>query len=73
MKEKKYIVDRIEGNKVVLEDDNKGIILIDISLFNENPKDGDVILTYNNIFKIDNKATIERKNKIDALMKGVWE
>ena len=42
MKDKKFIVDRIENKSVVLEDEKKDIILIEINLFNKKPKDGDV-------------------------------
>ncbi|MEN8076810.1 DUF3006 domain-containing protein [Clostridioides difficile] len=73
MKKKKFIVDRIENNSVVLEDEKQDIILIDINLFNTKPKEGDVVVMCNNSFKVDEEATKERKNKINTLMKGMWE
>ncbi|WP_297712809.1 DUF3006 domain-containing protein [Clostridium sp.] len=73
MKDKKFIVDRIENKSVVLEDEKKDIILIDINLFNKQPKDGDVVVMCNNSFYVDEKSTKDKKNKINNLMKGMWE
>ena len=73
MGKKKFIVDRIEGNSIVLEDEKQGIILIDINLFNKQPKDGDVVVMCNNSFYVDEKSTKDKKNKINSLMKGMWE
>ena len=47
MSNKKFIVDRIENKSVVLEDEKKDIILIDINLFDKQPKDGDVVIMHN--------------------------
>ena len=66
-------MDRIENKSVVLEDDKKDIILIDIDLFHKKHKDGDVVVMLNNSFYVDEDATKERKNKINSLMKGMWE
>ena len=38
MSNKKFIVDRIENKSVVLEDEKQDIILIDINLFDKQPK-----------------------------------
>lgn len=73
MNKKKFIVDRIENNSVVLEDEKQDIILIDINLFDKEPKEGDVVVRFNNSFKVDEEATNERKNKINTLMKGMWK
>ena len=73
MSSKKFIVDRIENKSVVLEDDKKDIILIDINLFDKQPKDGDVVVMCNNSFYVDEDATKDKKNKINSLMKGMWE
>ena len=73
MSYKKFIVDRIENNSVVLEDEKQDIILIDINLFNKVPKDGDVIIKCNNSFYVDEDNTKERRNKINSLTKGMWE
>ena len=73
MSSKKFIVDRIENKSVVLEDEKQDIILIDINLFDKQPKDGDVVIMHNNSFYVDENATKERKYKINSLMKGMWE
>ena len=73
MGKKKFIVDRIDGNSIVLEDEKQGIILIDINLFDKQPKDGDVVVMCNNSFYVDEGATKDKKNKINSLMKGMWE
>ena len=74
MGKKKFIVDRIEGNSIVLEDEKQGIILIDINLFDTKPSEGDVVVEIDdNSFKVNEDATKERKSNITALMKGMWE
>ena len=73
MSSKKFIVARIENKSVVLEDEKQDINLIDINLFDKQPKDGDVVIMHNNSFYVDENATKERKNKINSLMKGMWE
>lgn len=73
MKYEKFIVNRIENNFVVLEDYKREIILIDINLFNKKPKDGDIVIKYNNLFYVDYNYTREREEKINSLMKGMWE
>ena len=74
MEKMKFIVDRIEGNSIVLEDEKQGIILIDINLFDTKPSEGDVVVEIDdNSFKVNEDATKERKSNINALMKGMWE
>lgn len=72
MKKKKFIVDRIENNSVVLEDEKRDIILIDINLFDTKPKEGDVVMC-DNLFKVDEETTKKRRSEINTLMKGMWE
>ena len=65
MGKKKFIVDRIEGNSIVLEDEKQGIILIDINLFDTKPSEGDVVVEIDdNSFKVNEDATKERKSKV---------
>ena len=72
MEEKKFIVDRIEENSVVLEDEKQGIILIDINLFDTKPSEGDVVVKIDdNSFKVNEEATKKRKSNISTLMKGM--
>ena len=73
MKDNQFIVDRIEGRSVVLQNYKADIIIIDISNINETPKDGDVLTKIDkNKYIIDREETIERRNKIEKLMKGMW-
>lgn len=73
MKDNQFVVDRIEGRSVVLQSRNEEIIIIDISNINEDPKDGDILTKIDkNKYVIDREETIERKNKIKELMKGMW-
>ena len=74
MKDRRFIVDRIENKSVVLEDEKRDIILIDINLFDTKPSEGDVVVEIDdNSFKVNEDATKERKSNINALMKGMWE
>ena len=67
-----YTVDRIENNKVVLEDENKNMIIQDKILFPEDIKDGDIVYKDGSIYKIDkdktNKKRNEIRNKFDSLI-----
>lgn len=71
--QKKYIVDRIESHKVVLEDENGEIIVIDVNKVEQLPSEGDILINDNNIFKIDIEATNKRREYIREKMKGMWE
>lgn len=72
MKKEAFIVDRIEGDIIVIEDFNEQILHIDKNQVDKLPKEGDVLTKENGIYTIDNEATAERKNKIRDLMKGMW-
>ena len=74
MNSKEFIVDRIEGNSIVIEDLNENVIILEKNLVEGNPKEGDVLIKLeDNKYIVDINATIDRKNKIQALMKGMWE
>lgn len=73
MNDKKFIVDRIENKSVVLEDEKRDIILIDINLLDKKPKDGDIVIMCNNSFYVDENYTKDKKNKTNSLMKGMWK
>ena len=68
MGKKKFIVDRIEGKSIVLEDEKQGIILIDINLFDTKPSEGDVVVEIDdNSFKVNEDATKERKSNLEII------
>ena len=73
MKNNMFIIDRLENNSVVLEDDCGDILTIDKSLIEGEIKEGNIVIKESGLFNVDIKATIDRKNKINALMKGMWE
>lgn len=73
MDEKGYIVDRIEGNYVILEGKEGNIFNVRKSDIMGDVKEGDILYIKNNIYYIDEKATKLRKGEVDNLMKGLWE
>ena len=72
MNENNFIVDRIEGDKIVLENNNEEIIVIDKQEINTLPKEGDILVKIDKKYIIDSEATEKRKNKIRDMMKGLW-
>lgn len=73
MKEKEYIVDRIEGNYVILEGKEGNLFNVEKSDIIGNAKEGDLLYKKDKIYFIDVEATKRRKEEIDNLMKGLWE
>lgn len=67
-----FVVDRIEGNTIVLESYNGEIIVIEKEKVNKLPNDGDVLIKDNDFFYIDEDETIKRKEKIKNITKGIW-
>ena len=57
----------------ICNEDNIELLIIAGDLFHKQPRDGDVVIMCNNSFYVDEDATKERKNKINSLMKGMWE
>lgn len=68
-----YIVDRIEGNKVILESFYNNMITVDKKYIVDKIKDGDVLIKKENLFYYDNDATIKRKKVIGNITKDMWE
>ena len=69
----KYIIDRIEGKYAVLEKENGDMCKILIEniegLFNE----GDILVKEGQCFKVDEEFTKARKDKINNIMKDMWQ
>ena len=61
------IVERIENSILVLELSDGSMIKISKSLL-PDAKEGDVV-----VFAVDNKKTIERKEKINERMNKIWK
>ncbi len=68
-----YIVDRIEGSIIVIEDQDGNIINLNKNQVNGPIKEGDCLKKENEKFFLDTEKTKERKIKIENLMKGMWE
>lgn len=73
MEGKKYIVDRMEGDYVILEGEQGNLFNVKKSNMIANVKEGDILYKKDNIYFIDDEATKRRKEEIDNLMKGLWE
>jgi len=72
MGENEFIVDRIEGNIVVVENNNS-IIQINRIYINGEVKEGDVLVKSNEVYEVDYNKTNLRKEKINAMIKGLWK
>lgn len=68
-----YIVDRIEGDYIVLEDNNSNIININKNNFTEDINEGDVLIKINDKYVLDKNKTNNRKDNISKILKNLWE
>ena len=66
----KGIVDRLEGDKVVVEIQD-GTLSFDIELFPSNVKEGDVVEYLDNRFIINELETKERKTYINNMFESL--
>ena len=74
MKESHFIVDRIEGRSLVLQNRNAEIIIIDKTNVEDEVSEGDILVKITkNRYIVKREETDRRKTKIDNLMKGMWE
>ena len=74
MKESHFIVDRIEGRSLVLQNRNAEIIIIDKTNVEDEVSEGDILVKISKKrYIVNREETDKRKNKIDNLMKGMWE
>lgn len=70
----KYIVDRIEQDKVICENQENGEIEQFLKKqFPETIKDGDCVVFKDGKFEIDIKETESKKESIDELMKKLMK
>lgn len=67
----KGIIDRFEGDKVLLEIEKEGILSFDRELFPINIKEGDVVKYIDDNFIIDKKETQKRNKYIENLFKSL--
>ena len=67
-----YIVDRFEGEYIILEN-NKGELFDVLKTSVESGvKEGDYLVKTGDYFTIDIEETKKRKEKIHDMMKGMW-
>lgn len=66
------IVDRIEGQTVVIEDGDRHFDA-DISLFDGTVREGDVIAERDGRYYADKAATKKRREDIIRLQNSLWE
>lgn len=66
------IVDRFEGNYVVIEIDGK-IVNVKKSKVSKDVKEGDILKLVDEMYYKDKKATENRKKKIENKFKDMWE
>lgn len=59
-----YIVDRIEGNKIILEDEDGRDKVVEKKMFSFNVKEGDVIEYIDGKYIFNNIETTKRRNNI---------
>ena len=67
---KKFIVDRIEGDKAVLECENGDMVNLELKALPKNIKEGDVINFQENSYFLNSDET---KEKIKNLMNSLFE
>lgn len=68
-----FIVDRIEGEYLLVENQDGEIINISLNEVIGNIREGSILIKKDNKYIYDMKKTEDRKNKINNLMKGMWE
>lgn len=66
------IVDRIEGNIVVIED-NDSFFRADISLFDGKIREGDIIREKEGRYFADKNETEKRRKEIIRLQDSLWD
>lgn len=73
MDKREYIVDRIENYYVILETESNDLINIEKSDIIGSVKEGDILIKKDGLYFIDYEATNLRREKINKMMKGLWE
>lgn len=66
------IIDRIEG-KIVIVEYNESIIELNSDLIKGNFKEGDILVKKDEFYEVDHIKTNLRKDRINSIMKGIWE
>lgn len=70
---KKFTVDRIENDKVVLECENGDCVALELKSLPKNIKEGDVLCFEENSYFLDKEETEKRRKKIKSLMDSLFD
>ena len=68
-----YILDRIEGNFVIFEENDGKTINVHKEKIKGNLKEGYVFTKDGEYFMLNEVLTKARKDKIDRLIKDIWQ
>ena len=67
-------VDRMEGNYVICEDDEKKLFAIDVSELPKHVKEGDVIrIKDSGDISMDEEETARRRKNVKRKQDSIWE
>lgn len=69
----RIIIDRIENNIAVCELDDRTIKNIPLSNFSFIPQEGDVCFIEGNEIRFDYYQTKSRKDKLEKMIKDLWQ
>lgn len=67
-----YVIDRIEGDYIVIESPEGDIINVKREFLRGKAKEGDCLVKEDNYFIIDVEATEKRKVQMAKKLKGMW-
>lgn len=68
-----YIIDRFEGDYVILETDDSKHIQIKIQEIPKQAKEGDCLILKNGVYSLDMTLTDNLRKKNADLQNGLWE
>jgi len=68
-----YIIDRYEGEYVILEDEDKKIMRVRREELPPQAKEGDCIVNTGTRYELDEKATKDRRVRIQSLLDDLFE
>ncbi|NLW22719.1 MAG: DUF3006 domain-containing protein [Tissierellia bacterium] len=69
----KGIIDRLEGDKVLLEIEDDGVLVFDRELFPNDIKEGDIVYYVKDRFITNKEETGERREYINSLFRSLIE
>ncbi len=70
----KYIIDRVEGNYVIIEKENGDIDKVSINNVKGDFKEGDILINIEDkYFEVDKKFTAILKKQIEDKMRDMWK